>query len=59
MGFGDQIQENMERTRRNQPVSALIQALPANGQWTPAERERWLKAIESTVDYCVKVGEVD
>ncbi len=55
MGFREQSQENMKRARRYQPVSALIRALPANGKWMPGERERWFRAVESTVDYCVEI----
>ena len=32
----------------------LIDSLPAS--WTPAERERWLRAIAAAVDYAVEVN---
>ena len=36
-------------------ISALIQQLPKDAQWTQAERDRWLRAMTSTIDFFVEI----
>jgi hypothetical protein len=63
-GFGgmrrDAFQANMERQSRYKGVSAMINDLPEDGQWTKDQRasgrpQRWLKALTAAVDYEVEI----
>lgn len=56
-GFGDMFKDSMARQQRYQPVTALINSLPIDGEWTEEERDQWIAAVYSTVDYLVKVRE--
>lgn len=40
-------------------ISSLMRELPNDGRWTQARRGRWLKAVASTIDFIVEVGEED
>jgi hypothetical protein len=51
----DAMSENMQRAQRYRGTTALIQQLPADGEWTKREREQWLKAVKATIDYEVKL----
>lgn len=53
--LGNFVEQAMQRGQRYQPISSLINSLPDDGQWTEAERKRWLTALVSNLDYCVEV----
>ncbi len=36
-------------------ISAIIQHLPQSGSWTAEERDRWLKAMTSSVDLIIQI----
>ena len=35
------------------PIHQMVDALPAEGWWTPERRRRWLRALEGAVDYAI------
>jgi len=38
-------------------ISAVIQHLPQEGEWTPEERKRWIEAMTASVDLIVRIKE--
>lgn len=51
----DQIEANVARQSRYKGISAMIQDLPEDGQWTEKERARWVAALAALLDYSVEI----
>ena len=36
------------------PIHQMVDALPADGWWTPDLRRRWMRALEGALDYAIE-----